>query len=89
MQKLLFYFIQPYREKGLIRATLDLCLRGVTIVVWGALMWVLGDLLLDALVRSYDPVQKMWWCSYCFIIFFGASWLTYIVLFVRDYYEAE
>ena len=52
-------------------------------------MFILGNLLIDALVHSYDPAVKLWWCSYCFIIFFGATWLAYILLFVRDYYEEE
>lgn len=89
MQKFMLYVTQPYQEKGIIRATLDLCLRFVTVVVWGYLMYILGNLLFDAIVRSYDPAMKMWWFSYCFIIFFGATWLAYILLFVRDYYGEE
>ena len=89
MHKLITYVKQPYEEKGLIRATLDLALRFATVVVWGYLMFVLLNLLIDALVRSYDPAMKLWWCSYCFIIFFGATWLAYILLFVRDYYGEE
>ena len=89
MQKIVAYIKQPYEEKGIIRATLDLCLRLVTLVVWGYLMFILGHLLFDALVRNYDPAMRIWWVSYCFIIFFGATWLAYILLFVRDYYEPE
>lgn len=89
MEKLLAYLKQPYQEIGTIRATLDLILRFVTAVVWVYLMYILGNLLFDALVRNYDPVMKLWWCSYCFIIFFGATWLAYILLFVRNYYEEE
>lgn len=89
MGKLLAYLKQPYQEIGTIRATLDLILRFVTAVVWVYLMYILGNLLFDALVRNYDPVMKLWWCSYCFIIFFGATWLAYILLFVRNYYEEE
>ncbi len=89
MQKLMTYLKEPYAEKGTIKATLDLALRVITLGVWVYLMYVLGLLLFDALVRNYDPAQKVWWCSYCFIICLGASWLTYIVLFVRDYYQAE
>ncbi len=89
MQKLMTYVKQPYEEKGFIRATLDLCLRVVTVVVWGYLMYILMNLLVDALVRSYEPTMKVWWCSYCFIIFFGATWLAYILLFVRDYYSQD
>ncbi len=89
MQKLMAYIKQPYEEKGVIRATLDLGLRLLTVVVWGYLMFILGNLLFDALVRNYDPTMRFWWCSYCFIIFFGGTWLAYILLFVRDYYDHE
>ena len=89
MQKLIVYLKQPYQEKGVIRATLDLALRLLTVVVWGYLMFILGHLLFDALIHNYDPAQKIWWFSYCFIICFGATWLAYILLFVRDYYEPE
>ncbi|MBR5151233.1 MAG: hypothetical protein IKW71_00150 [Elusimicrobiaceae bacterium] len=89
MQKFLAYVKQPYAEKGFIRATLDMCLRVLTALVWGYLMFILWNLLFDALVRNYNPAMKLWWCSYCFIMFFGATWLAYILLFVRDYYGEE
>ncbi|MBR2082950.1 MAG: hypothetical protein IJ876_08135 [Elusimicrobiaceae bacterium] len=89
MEKLKLYFKQPYEEKGVIRATLDLLLRAITAVVWVWLVCILANLFLDALIHSYNPALKLWWFSYCFIIFFGASWIAYIILFVRDYYSAE
>ena len=89
MQKWIGYITQPYEAKGFIKATLDLILRACTLVVWAYLTYILGDLFIDALLHNYSPVQKMWWFSYCFIIFLGATWLAYILLFVRDYYEAE
>lgn len=89
MQKMLIYFKKPYQEKGLIKATLDFLLRVLTLGVWAYLAFILGSLLIDALLHSYNPMIKVWWFSYCFTIFLGATWLAYIVLFVRDYYEAE
>ena len=89
MEKLKIYLKRPYEEKGIIKATLDLCLRFFTLGVWGYLMFILGRLLLDALLHEYDPLIKMWWFAYCFILFVGASWIAYIVLFLRDYYEEE
>ena len=89
MQKLMIYLKQPYEEKGFIRATLDLALRALTVIVWVYLMYILAHLLADALVRNYDPTQKLWWTSYCFIVGLGATWLAYILLFVRDYYGGE
>ena len=50
MQKFLAYVKQPYAEKGFIRATLDMCLRVLTALVWGYLMFILWNLLFDALV---------------------------------------
>lgn len=89
MQKWILYIKQPYEEKGFFWATLDLFLRALTISVWVYLVYVLGLLLIDALVHNYDVVQKMWWFSYCFIIGLGGTWLAYILLFVRDYYNSE
>lgn len=89
MEKLKLYFKTPYEEKGIIKATLDLCLRGLTLCVWGYLMLILGDLFIDAILHEYNPMMKVWWFSYCFILFVGGSWIAYIILFVRDYYEVE
>ena len=89
MKKLKIYFNTPYEEKGFIIATLDFIFRAVTAALWVYLAVVLGNLLLDSLLHSYDPIEKMWWFSYCFIVFLGGTWLAYIALFVRDYYEAE
>ena len=89
MQKWIVYIKQPYEEKGVIKATLDMVLRALTLGVWGYLVYVLGMLLVDALVHNYSMVQKMWWFSYCFIVGLGGTWLAYILLFVRDYYGAD
>ncbi len=89
MEKLKLYFKTPYEEKGLLKATLDFVFRAVTVVVWMYMVWVLSTLLVDALLHDYNPITKMWWFSYCFIVFVGGTWLAHIALFVRDYYEAE
>lgn len=89
MQTLLTYLKRPFAEKGLIVGTLDLLLKLLAVWVWGYLAVILGSLFVESLVVDYNPMNKMWWFSYCFLIFFGASWLAYIVLFVRDYRETE
>ena len=87
MQQLISFWKKPYAEKGLIVGTLDTLLKAFTIVLWGYITYVLILLLLDSLLTDYNPLNKMWWFSYCFSIFFGSSWLAYIILFVRDYNE--
>ena len=89
MQTLRTYLKRPFAEKGLIVGTLDLLLKLLAVWVWGYLAVILGSLFVESLVVDYNPMNKMWWFSYCFLIFFGASWLAYIVLFVRDYSETE
>ncbi len=89
MEKLKLYFKTPYEEKGFVKATLDFIMRGITVVVWVWLVWILGSLFLDSLIRSYNPMMKLWWFSYCFTIFVGGTWIAYILLFVRDYYGGE
>lgn len=89
MNKVALYFALPYQEKGFIKATLDLILRAVTVFAWCWIASVLFRLCFDALLHNYSQLQKVWWSAYGFIILFGASWLAYIILFVRDYYQDE
>ena len=87
MQRILAFFKKPYVEKGIILGTLDTMLKVVALVMWGYLTYILTVLFLDSLLTDYNPLNKLWWFSYCFSIFFGATWLAYIALFVRDYNE--
>lgn len=89
MQKLIAFIKRPYAEKGFIVGTFDSLLKLVALFVWGYLTVVLGMMFLDSLLTDYNPLNKMWWFSYCFLIFFGATWLAYIILFVRNYNEDE
>ena len=50
---------------------------------------VLCALFFNSMMLDYNPMNKMWWFSYCFLIFFGATLLAYILLFVRTYNEDE
>ena len=87
MQAIVEYLKKPYREKGIFIGTLDVLLRLVTAFLWIYLLTVLVRLVWSSLLLDYDPRSKMWWMSYSFLIFFGASWIAYIICFVRDYYE--
>lgn len=87
MQRLLTFIKKPYAEKGVVIGTCDVVLKAVVLCVWVYVTVVLAQLFIGSLVTDYNPLNKMWWFSYCFLMFFGASWLTYIVLFVRDYNE--
>ena len=89
MEKFKAYIKMPYQEKGVLLGTLDWILRAVAVFVWGYVVTILFRLLLNSLLLDYNPVAKMWWCSYSFLIFFGATWLAYIALFVRNYYNDE
>ncbi len=89
MQKLIAFIKRPYAEKGLIVGTFDSLLKLATLFVWCYITVVLGSLLAESLLTDYNPLNKMWWFSYCFLIFFGATWLSYIVFFVRSYNEEE
>ncbi|WP_428055894.1 hypothetical protein [Candidatus Avelusimicrobium fimicolum] len=89
MQAIISYLKKPYAEKGLIIGTFDSLLKLLALCVWGYLAVILGSLLWESLLTDYNPLNKLWWFSYCFFIFFGATWLAYIVLFVRNYNEEE
>ncbi|MBR4682555.1 MAG: hypothetical protein IKP06_04555 [Elusimicrobiaceae bacterium] len=87
MQKFLAFIRKPYEEKGMLLGTCDVVLKAVVLLIWCYLTVVLARLFIGSLLSDYNPLNKLWWFSYCFWIFFGASWLTYIVFFVRDYNE--
>lgn len=89
MQKLIAFIKRPYAEKGLIVGTFDSLLKLVALFVWCYLTVVLGMLFVESLLTDYNPLNKLWWFSYCFLIFFGATWLAYIIFFVRNYNEDE
>jgi hypothetical protein len=89
MQKVIAYFKRPYEEKGFFLGMCDVIIRIVTAFVWLYLLTILFRLVWDSLLLDYNPLAKVWWFSYSFFIFFGASWLAYILLFVRDYYEED
>ncbi len=89
MDKITMYFKKPYMEKGKWWSTVDWVVRAITVFVWCYVTTVLARLVWDSLLLDYNPMAKMWWFSYSFLILFGASWLAYIVLFVRDYYNKE
>jgi len=87
MQKVLAFFKNPYAQKGVVLGTCDVVLKIAALFVWCYLTVVLVRLFIGSLLTDYNPLNKLWWFSYCFLMFFGASWLAYIALFVRDYNE--
>ena len=87
MQNIIELFKRPYAEKGLIVGTLDVLLKLFTLLVWGYATVILCSLVIESLIVDFNPINKIWWFSYSFLMFFGLSWLTYIVWFVRDYNE--
>ena len=89
MQKVLSFLKKPYTEKGPIIGTCDLLLKAVVLFVWCYLTVILVQLFVVSLLNDYNPMHKLWWFSYCFLVFFGATWLSYIVFFVRSYNDEE
>ena len=89
MQKFLTFLKEPYAHKGPVLGTCDLLLKAVVLVVWCYISVVLARLFIGSMLSDYNPLTRLWWFAYCFIVFFGASWLAYIVWFVRSYNEEE
>lgn len=87
MSKLNQFFFKPFAAKGLVWGCVDIAVKAVTLFVWVYLIGILGSLIGQTLRLDYNRLTQLWWFSYCFIIFFGASLLAYILLFVRDYNE--
>lgn len=89
MQKIVTFLKKPYTEKGLIVGSVDLLVKLVVLCVWCYLTVVLARLFIASLLTDYNPMHQLWWFSYCFLMFFGLSWLSYIAFFLRDYNEEE
>lgn len=89
MQRILNFIKRPYAEKGAVVGTFDALLKALTLVVWGYVTVILVSLFIESMILDYNPLNKLWWFSYCFFIFFGATWLAYIMLFVRTYNEGD
>ncbi len=87
MQNILAFIKKPYTEKGVVLGTCDLILKAVVLFGWCYITFVMAWLFIGSLLTDYNPLNKLWWFSYCFLIFFGTSWLAYIVFFVRNYNE--
>ncbi len=85
MQNLLTFLKRPYTEKGIFWGTCDMVLKLVVLSLWCYVTVILIRLFIGSLLTDYNFARKFWWFSYCFWMFFGGSWLTYIVFFVRDY----
>jgi len=85
MNKLTYFFVQPFTEKGIFWGIIDALVKVITAFVWIYLFGILCSLMWESWILDYDPFTRLWWLAYCFLIFFGASLLAYIVFFVRDY----
>lgn len=82
-------FIKPFTAKGFFWGCVDVVVKALTIAVWTYLMYILGSLMWQSIQLDYNRFTQLWWFSYCFLMFFGASLLAYILLFVREYEETE
>ena len=89
MTKLLHFFTKPFAAKGFFWGSVDMLVKLTTITVWIYLMCILGSLIWQSIKLDYNPVNQLWWFSYCFLMCFGGSLIAYILLFVRDYNDYE
>ena len=87
MMRLQRFFTQPFTEKGIFWGIIDALVKLVALIIWADLTWIMCGVMHQSILLDYNPVTQLWWFSYCFLIFFGASWLAYIAIFVRDYNE--
>ena len=80
-------FVKPFTAKGFWWGLTDVAVKAVTIVLWVYLMCIQLSLVWQSIQLDYNPMNQLWWFSYAFLMFFGATLLAYILLFVRDYNE--
>ena len=89
MTQLKNFFVKPFTVKGPFWGVVDLLVKAIAIFVWVYLMGILWQLIWQSVRLDYNPLTQLWWLSYCFFVFFGASLLAYITIFLRDYNEEE
>lgn len=87
MKNILAFIKKPFAAKGVFIGACDWVLRLAVAAGWLYVVYLLGGLLYESLLIDYNVFTKLWWCSYCFFMFFGATWFAYIIWFVRDYNE--
>lgn len=80
-------FVKPFSAKGFWWGLTDIVVKVVTAIVWVYLMCIQVSLVWQSIKLDFNPVNQLWWFSYAFLMFFGASLLAYILFFVRDYNE--
>ena len=83
------FFIKPFTEKGITWGIIDALVKLIAAFVWCYLLCIVCSLMWESVHLDYNTLTQLWWLAYCFLIFFGASWLAYIAIFVRDYNEEE
>lgn len=86
------FFLKPYTAKGFLWGTVDVAVKLFASFVWLYLTGILVSLMMLSFKLDYSRLTQLWWFAYCFLIFFGASLLAYILVFLRDYneeYETE
>ena len=89
MTRLKHFFIKPFTEKGLVWGIADALVKLLAALVWCYLLYMVCALMWQSVRLDYNPITQLWWLSYCFLIFFGATLLAYIAIFVRDYNEED
>ena len=82
-------FVKPFAAKGIFWGTVDVLVKVFASFIWIYLMGILVSLMLLSFKLDYSRMTQLWWFAYCFLIFFGASLLAYILVFMRDYNEEE
>lgn len=85
MQRITDFFVRPFSERGMLLGTLDLFVKLLTIVFWVLLLGTLVSLVATSFAVDYNPMKRLWWVFYSFIVFAGGSLLAYILVFVRSY----
>jgi hypothetical protein len=83
------FFIKPFTAKGCFWGTVDLLVKLTAAFVWVYLTGILVFLIMQSVRLDYSLLTQLWWFAYCFLIFFGASLLAYILMFMRDYAQED
>jgi len=73
-------FYMPYKTGGVVKGTLDIFVKAVAAVTWLLIMRALAAFLYTAIFIEYNPKVRLWWFSYCLLMFIGASFFAYTAI---------
>ena len=79
-------FVKPFQAQGVFFGALDVAVKIIALAFWVYAAVFSATTIYGAVMYEYNPMVRMWWFAYSFIIFLGASLIAYPAVFERKKY---